>query len=183
MERGWLMRNFLKKVGAVAVCLGLSLPALTGCQRASPEEARLQRVVQNLFSGPQEAQRELLQAMSQDPGAHPNGAEDYQATLESQFDPEGFSEDYYAGLGAEILQNMRFPQMCALYGAQLEPGPVELEVYDEENRVYAFSLEVTVTQDGEEELSQVSGRVQTDGEGLVSWISPDTSLLLEALMP
>ena len=165
------MRNFLKKVGAVAVCLGLSLPALTGCQRASPEEARLQRVVQNLFSGPQEAQRELLQAMSQDPGAHPNGAEDYQATLESQFDPEGFSEDYYAGLGAEILQNMRFPQMCALYGAQLEPGPVELEVYDEENRVYAFSLEVTVTQDGEEELSQVSGRVQTDGEGLVSWIS------------
>lgn len=165
-------------------CLAISflIAFFMACSTSASTESRLQRVVSDLYTGPNDIQRNLLMNVEEDVIEGVNTADEYQAVLDTQFDPEDFTEDYFAGLSTVLLQNLVFPQICAMNDYTLEPKSVQIEVYDATAHAYSYQLEVKVIQGNEMQIIEEKGRIQTDENGLVSWINPDLTQLMEAIM-
>ena len=162
--------------------------SLAACSADAPQETtegRIQRVLTQLFTCPDEKLAELLPKLTpaaENAGEDGAAFEEYQAHLETVYRAEDFTEAYFPKLGKDLLANMAFPTICAQDGIEVKPEQVEVSLEAEQSHVYAYTARLQVTRNGETVQVTESGTVQTDGDGKISSLSPGLAELMDAIL-
>lgn len=161
--------------------------SLAACSADTPQETaetRIQRVLTQLFTCPDEKLAELLPKLVPADGNTDESAalEEYQAHLETVYSAEVFTAEYYPKLGKDLLANMAFPTICAQDGIEVKPEQVEVSLEAEQSHVYAYTAQLQVARNGETVQVTESGTVQTDGNGKISSLSPGLAELMDAIL-
>ena len=156
------------------VCV-FSLAAWSG---QSKEEERIERVLGQMFTCPDEELRKVFfpaePLYGEEMWLEQNRAMEVYAEYlkENVFTAEDFTENFQTKFCGELYQRTMFPLLCAQENIALSMKSVEIECISEENRSYTYTAELLIEMDGEEIPFTQKGKLQLSEDGRISWIDP-----------